>query len=85
RALGPGAEPLLRALSSARPPEQLGPLLCNLSRAPEGRRALLERSGRLMRRVLPLVRGPQSAELRRGAVGALRNCCFEHGNGLGKG
>lgn len=45
RALGPGAEPLLRALSAARPPAELGALLCNLSQAPEGRRALLESSG----------------------------------------
>ncbi|XP_032908609.1 protein HGH1 homolog isoform X2 [Catharus ustulatus] len=78
RALGPGAEPLLRALSAARPPAELGALLCNLSQAPEGRRALLERSGRVVRRMLALVRYPGSAELRRGVVGALRNCCFEH-------
>ncbi|NWW03281.1 HGH1 protein, partial [Oreocharis arfaki] len=79
RALGPGAEPLLRALSAARPPAELGALLCNLSQAPEGRRALLDRSRRAVQRLLPLVRGPGSAELRRGVVGALRNCCFEHG------
>ncbi|NXR27481.1 HGH1 protein, partial [Cinclus mexicanus] len=77
-ALGPGAEPLLRALSSARPPAELGALLCNLSQAPEGRRALLERSGRVVRRMLELVRWKESVELRRGVVGALRNCCFEH-------
>ncbi|NXT69631.1 HGH1 protein, partial [Chaetops frenatus] len=79
RALGPGAEPLLRALSGARPPAELGALLCNLSQAPEGRRALLEPSGRALRRLLLLLRAPDSAELRRGAAGALRNCCFEHG------
>ncbi|XP_048143113.1 LOW QUALITY PROTEIN: protein HGH1 homolog [Corvus hawaiiensis] len=77
RALGPGAEPLLRALSGARPPAELGALLCNLSQAPEGRR-LLERSRPLVPRLLPLIRSPDSAELRRGVVGALRNCCFEH-------
>ncbi|NXU37526.1 HGH1 protein, partial [Drymodes brunneopygia] len=79
RALGPGAEPLLRALSAARPPEELGALLCNLSQAPEGRRLLLERSGRAVQRILALVRGSESAQMRRGAVGALRNCCFQHG------
>ncbi|NXU04135.1 HGH1 protein, partial [Buphagus erythrorhynchus] len=79
RALGPGAEPLLRALSSERPPAELGALLCNLSQAPEGRGALLEPSGRVVRRMLELVSWPESAELRRGVVGALRNCCFEHG------
>lgn len=45
RALGPGAEPLLRALSGARPPAELGAFLCNLSQAPEGRQTLLDRSG----------------------------------------
>lgn len=45
RALGPGTEPLLRALSGARPPAELGALLWNLSREPEGREALLESSG----------------------------------------
>ncbi|NXD60146.1 HGH1 protein, partial [Corvus moneduloides] len=79
RALGPGAEPLLRALSGARPPAELGALLCNLSQAPEGRRVLLDRSRPLVPRLLPLIRSPDSAELRRGVVGALRNCCFEHG------
>ncbi|XP_062348556.1 protein HGH1 homolog isoform X2 [Cinclus cinclus] len=77
-ALGPGTDPLLRALSSARPPAELGALLCNLSQAPEGRRALLERSGGVVRRMLALVRWKESAELRRGVVGALRNCCFDH-------
>ncbi|NXH46843.1 HGH1 protein, partial [Dicaeum eximium] len=79
RALGPGAEPLVRALSAERPPAQLGPLLCNLSQAAEGRRALLEPSGRVVRRMLSLLRCPDSVELRRGVVGALRNCCFQHG------
>ncbi|XP_068855193.1 protein HGH1 homolog isoform X1 [Aphelocoma coerulescens] len=78
RALGPGAEPLLRALSGARPPEELGALLCNLSQAPEGRRVLMDRSRAVLPRLLPLVRGPGSAELRRGVLGALRNCCFQH-------
>ncbi|NXY66427.1 HGH1 protein, partial [Callaeas wilsoni] len=85
RALGPGAEPLLRALSAARPPAELGALLCNLSQAPEGRRALLDRRGAAARRLLGLLRGPGSAELRRGAAGALRNCCFEHGKAGEKG
>ncbi|XP_064557261.1 protein HGH1 homolog [Zonotrichia leucophrys gambelii] len=80
RALGPGAEePLLRALSVERPPAELGALLCNLSQAPEGRRALLEPSGRVLGRLLSLLRCPDT-ELRRGIVGALRNCCFQHEN-----
>lgn len=33
--------------------------------------------------MLALVRWKGSAELRRGVVGALRNCCFEHGKNLG--
>ncbi|XP_058668319.1 protein HGH1 homolog [Ammospiza caudacuta] len=78
RALGPGAEEaLLRALSAERPPAELGALLCNLSQAPEGRRALLEPSGRVLGRLLALLRCPDT-ELRRGIVGALRNCCFQH-------
>ncbi|XP_056339825.1 protein HGH1 homolog isoform X2 [Oenanthe melanoleuca] len=77
-ALGPGAEPLLRALSAERPPEELGAAVCNLSRAREGRAALLEPSGRVLRALLPLLQGPHSAQLRRGVVGALRNCCFQH-------
>ncbi|XP_053797350.1 protein HGH1 homolog [Vidua chalybeata] len=80
RALGPAAEALLRALSAARPPAELGPLLCNLSRAGEARSALLEPSGRVLRRLLALVRCPDSAVMRRGVVGALRNCCFQHEN-----
>ncbi|CAN8179044.1 unnamed protein product, partial [Coccothraustes coccothraustes] len=80
RALGPGAEPLLlRALSAERPPAELGALLCNLSQAPEGRRLLLEPAGRVLRRLLALLRCPEP-ELRRGIVGALRNCCFQHEN-----
>ncbi|NWR00188.1 HGH1 protein, partial [Paradoxornis webbianus] len=78
RALGPGAEPLLRALSGAGPPAELGALLCNLSQAPEGRQILLDRSGSAVRRMLALLRRPE-AEMRRGVVGALRNCCFQHG------
>ncbi|XP_066426277.1 protein HGH1 homolog isoform X1 [Molothrus aeneus] len=80
RALGPGAEALLlRALSAERPPGELGALLCNLSQAPEGRQVLLEPSGRVLRRLLALLRCPD-VELRRGIVGALRNCCFQHEN-----
>ncbi|NWW42095.1 HGH1 protein, partial [Panurus biarmicus] len=79
RALGPGAEPLLRALRAARPPAELGALLCNLSQVPEGRQTLLDRSGWAVRKMLALVRWPEEAEMRRGVVGALRNCCFQHG------
>lgn len=38
-----------------------------------------------VRRLLPLVGDAESAVLRRGAVGTLRNCCFEHGEGGGRG
>lgn len=41
---GRGLEPLLGALGEPRPPPELGPLLCNLSQVPEGRRVLLDRS-----------------------------------------
>lgn len=44
RERGPGLDPLLRALAEPQPPPQLGPLLCNLSQLPEGRRLLLDRS-----------------------------------------
>uniref|UniRef100_A0A8B9I4L5 HGH1 homolog n=1 Tax=Anser brachyrhynchus TaxID=132585 RepID=A0A8B9I4L5_9AVES len=44
RERGCGLEPLLRPLGEPRPPAELGPLLCNLSQVPEGRRALLDRS-----------------------------------------
>ncbi|XP_059724521.1 protein HGH1 homolog isoform X2 [Haemorhous mexicanus] len=82
RALGPGAEPLLlRALSAERPPAELGALLCNLSQAPEGRQVLLEPTGRVLRRLLALLRC-RPPELRSGAVGALRNCCFQHATPL---
>lgn len=74
-----GVEALLRALEGPRPPPpELAALLCNLSGLPEGRRALLERSRCAVRRLLPLVGDAESAVLRRGAVGTLRNCCFEH-------
>ncbi|XP_071409831.1 protein HGH1 homolog [Pithys albifrons albifrons] len=74
-ALGPG----LAALVETRPPpEHLGPLLCNLSRDPQGRAAILDRDRRLLQRLLPLTHSQDSVELRRGLVGALRNCCFEH-------
>ncbi|XP_031465326.1 protein HGH1 homolog [Phasianus colchicus] len=78
RESGAGAEALLRALEGPRPPPELGALLCNLSGLPEGRRALLERPRCAVRRLLPLVGDAESAVLRRGAVGALRNCCFQH-------
>ncbi|XP_014118343.1 PREDICTED: protein HGH1 homolog [Pseudopodoces humilis] len=83
RALGPGAEALLPALRAERPPEELGALLWNLSRERMGREMLMERSGgnglrRAARRLLELLRDPERPELRRGAAGALRNCCFQH-------
>uniref|UniRef100_A0A672TJE3 HGH1 homolog n=1 Tax=Strigops habroptila TaxID=2489341 RepID=A0A672TJE3_STRHB len=101
RALGPRWDALLQALARPRPPPELGPLLCNLSQVPEGRRGLLDRSrygpgrgrapgGRApahsdrparrcsVQRLLPFTQYRDSAELRRGIVGALRNCCFEH-------
>ncbi|XP_025943907.1 protein HGH1 homolog, partial [Apteryx rowi] len=55
-----------------------GPLLCNLSQVPEGRRGLLDRSRCSVQRLLPFTQYKDSAVHRRGIVGALRNCCFEH-------
>ncbi|XP_062490632.1 protein HGH1 homolog [Pezoporus occidentalis] len=78
RALGSRWDALLEALAQPRPPPELGPLLCNLSQVPEGRRRLLDRSRCAVQRLLPFTQYPHSAEHRRGIVGALRNCCFEH-------
>ncbi|XP_050748825.1 protein HGH1 homolog [Gymnogyps californianus] len=78
RERGPGLEPLLQALGEPRPPPQLGPLLCNLSQLPEGRRGLLDRSRCSVQRLLPFTQYKDSAVHRRGVVGALRNCCFEY-------
>ncbi|XP_065585209.1 protein HGH1 homolog [Cyrtonyx montezumae] len=76
---GAGVETLLRALEGPRPPPpELGALLCNLSALPGGRRMLLEPSRCAVRRLLPLLGDAESAVMRRGAAGALRNCCFQH-------
>ncbi|XP_055656077.1 protein HGH1 homolog [Falco biarmicus] len=77
RERGLGLAPLLQPLGEPRPPAQLGPLLCNLSRLPEGRRGLLDRSRRSVQRLLPFTQYKDSVIHRRGIVGALRNCCFE--------
>ncbi|XP_062426733.1 protein HGH1 homolog [Rhea pennata] len=77
RRRGAGLAPLLEALRGP-PPPGLGPLLCNLSQVPEGRRELLDRSRRSVQRLLPFTQYRDSAAQRRGVVGALRNCCFEH-------
>ncbi|XP_032838423.2 protein HGH1 homolog [Tyto alba] len=77
RERGAGLAPLLRALGEPRPPPQLGPLLCNLSQLPEGRRGLLDRCRCSVQRLLPFTQYKESAVHRRGVVGALRNCCFE--------
>ncbi|NXV93497.1 HGH1 protein, partial [Calonectris borealis] len=79
RERGSGLAPLLQALGEPRPPPQLGPLLCNLSQLPEGRRGLLDRSRCSVQRLLPFTQYTDSAVHRRGVVGALRNCCFEYG------
>ncbi|NXF41671.1 HGH1 protein, partial [Nyctibius bracteatus] len=68
-----------------RPPPQLGPLLCNLSQLPEGRRGLLDRSRCSVQRLLPFTQYEDSVVHRRGIVGALRNCCFEYGESPGAG
>ncbi|CAM9131962.1 unnamed protein product [Bubo scandiacus] len=77
RERGSGLTPLLQALGEPRPPPQLGPLLCNLSQLPEGRRGLLDRSRCSVQRLLPFTQYKDSTVHRRGVVGALRNCCFE--------
>ncbi|NXN30013.1 HGH1 protein, partial [Nycticryphes semicollaris] len=79
RERGCGLSPLLQALGEPQPPPQLGPLLCNLSQLPEGRRELLDRSRRSVQRLLPFTQYKDSTDHRRGIVGALRNCCFEYG------
>ncbi|NXS70759.1 HGH1 protein, partial [Pandion haliaetus] len=66
------------------PPPQLGPLLCNLSQLPEGRRGLLDRSRCSVQRLLPFTQYQDSVVHRRGVVGALRNCCFEYGESPGQ-
>ncbi|NXT18596.1 HGH1 protein, partial [Syrrhaptes paradoxus] len=81
---GPGLAALLRALGEPRPPAQLGPLLCNLSQLPEGRRGLLDRSRCSVQRLLPFTQDRDSVVRRRGIVGALRNCCFQHGETPGQ-
>ncbi|XP_064010563.1 protein HGH1 homolog [Pogoniulus pusillus] len=78
RERGPGLDPLLRALAEPQPPPQLGPLLCNLSQLPEGRRELLDRSRCSVQRLLPFTQYRDSVIHRRGIVGALRNCCFQY-------
>ncbi|NXK81762.1 HGH1 protein, partial [Amazona guildingii] len=78
RALGSRWDALLQELARPRPPPELGPLLCNLSQVPEGRRRLLDRSRCAVQRLLPFTQYRDSTEHRRGIVGALRNCCFEH-------
>ncbi|NXI42382.1 HGH1 protein, partial [Galbula dea] len=75
---GSGLDPLLQALGEPRPPPQVGPLLCNLSQLPEGRRGLLDRSRCSVQRLLPFTQYKDSVVHRRGIVGALRNCCFEY-------
>ncbi|NWU70600.1 HGH1 protein, partial [Pterocles burchelli] len=74
-----GLAALLQALGEPRPPAQLGPLLCNLSQLPQGRRGLLDRSRCSVQRLLPFTQDKDSVVRRRGIVGALRNCCFQHG------
>ncbi|XP_027767144.1 protein HGH1 homolog, partial [Empidonax traillii] len=78
RALPPALGPPLLGDPAELPPH-LGPLLCNLSRHPQGRAAILDPHRRVVQRLLPLTQSRHSLELRRGVVGALRNCCFEHG------
>ncbi|XP_068789713.1 protein HGH1 homolog [Struthio camelus] len=79
RQAGSGLAALLEALRGpGPPPPPLGPLLCNLSQVAEGRRGLLDRSRCSIQRLLPFTQYKDSVVLRRGIVGALRNCCFEH-------
>ncbi|XP_058035099.1 protein HGH1 homolog [Ahaetulla prasina] len=80
---GKGLEPLLEAFCAEDPRpgapwHHLGSLLANLSQLPEARRALLDRSGRVVRRLLPFTQDAGSALRRRGVAGTLRNCCFDY-------
>ncbi|KAM6458490.1 protein HGH1 homolog isoform 1-T1 [Liasis olivaceus] len=80
RALLAGLPPLVDALCAPgpRPAQRLAPVLANLSQLPEARAALLDRSRRLVQRLLPLTQDAGSALLRRAAAATLRNCCFDH-------
>ncbi|XP_013919483.1 PREDICTED: protein HGH1 homolog [Thamnophis sirtalis] len=49
-----------------------------MSQLPEARRALLDRSGCVVQKLLPFVQDAGSALRRRGVARTLRNCCFDH-------
>lgn len=55
----------------------LGPLLSNLSQLAEVRGLLMAKSGRMFEKLLPFTEYRASSIRRGGAVGAIRNCCFE--------
>ncbi|KAM8966313.1 protein HGH1 homolog [Pelodytes ibericus] len=58
--------------------EYLGPLICNLTQLPEGRDFILDRTRRVVQRLLPYTHSVGSTIHRGGIVGTLRNCCFNH-------
>nr|XP_056710565.1 protein HGH1 homolog [Euleptes europaea] len=79
--LAPLLDALCRHASPGRPPlHGLGPLLANLSQLPEARHFLLDRARCAVQRLLPYTQYADSALLRGGVVGTLRNCCFDYGH-----
>lgn len=75
---GAGMEAVMGAMDGNRPQPELAALICNISAVRDGREALMEPQRCAVRRLLPLVGDTDSAVTRRGAVGAIRNCCFQH-------
>ncbi|XP_074059188.1 protein HGH1 homolog [Macrotis lagotis] len=79
----PGLARLVTALSTPgynahAPLHHLASLLHHLSHLPATRAFLLDPARGQIQRLLPLIQAPDSAVLRMGVVGTLRNCCFEH-------
>ncbi|XP_005996848.1 protein HGH1 homolog [Latimeria chalumnae] len=56
----------------------LGPLLSNLTQLPETRHFLLDKNRCVIQRLLPYTQYEGSTIRRGGAVGTLRNCCFDY-------
>ncbi len=55
----------------------MGPFVSNLSQLPEVREELMSDSAKLFSRLLPFTEYSRSAVRRGGAIGAIRNCCFD--------
>ncbi|XP_022101965.1 protein HGH1 homolog [Acanthaster planci] len=57
--------------------DYLGLVLSNLTQLPEGREFILNKERCVVQRLLPYTQYEGSTVRRRGAVAALKNCCFE--------